>query len=383
MKLVAIVIGAVLVGACGDTTKVEKQCLDTSMMCGDTCVDVMSDQNNCGACGTVCGDTERCTAGACTAVQFPACPAGQTDCSGTCADTMVDANHCGTCDNACGPAAACYSGACETRVWEVLADSPVGLPMLSDFVDAGQPLVYATHGAAIYSYTFPTGGADTTGTWSAALATAPVLFIYDTPAWVGTTTYLLHDTSMYAYDTAGNSWSTPINATLTHSLTDAQVTHDDAGYVYAFASDQYLVQIKVSDNTATYVQGPNDLTAGEPRAAYDSLTKKVYLGDQDQPTGAFYAYDPTAQTFTALTAFPDPNGMNDAFCSDRKGHIFTANSGAGVGTDVWIYTAATNAWTQLPWLPWNHGDSASCTVSADGYLYFSNGNDSMLARIKL
>jgi len=35
------------------------------MQCGNSCVDVQSDNNNCGACGKVCGTGQTCSAGKC------------------------------------------------------------------------------------------------------------------------------------------------------------------------------------------------------------------------------------------------------------------------------------------------------------------------------
>jgi hypothetical protein len=43
------------------------ECADGSVACNGACVDLTADGLNCGACGTVCGDTESCQSGACTA----------------------------------------------------------------------------------------------------------------------------------------------------------------------------------------------------------------------------------------------------------------------------------------------------------------------------
>jgi hypothetical protein len=62
--------------------------------CGNgTCVNRDTDEDNCGACGTVCAAGEAC-------------------CAGTCADLQADAANCGECDNACGDTEACIGGAC-------------------------------------------------------------------------------------------------------------------------------------------------------------------------------------------------------------------------------------------------------------------------------
>lgn len=43
------------------------QCENGEFNCNDTCVDLMSDKNNCGACGTVCEGDEVCSDGSCSA----------------------------------------------------------------------------------------------------------------------------------------------------------------------------------------------------------------------------------------------------------------------------------------------------------------------------
>src|SRR5579871_3465562 len=68
--------------------KTDNECLPTSdggnqkmACCGHACVDVNSDNGNCGMCGTACGN--------------------QTCCAGTCSDTTTDLANCGMCGKAC------------------------------------------------------------------------------------------------------------------------------------------------------------------------------------------------------------------------------------------------------------------------------------------
>ena len=52
------------------------------LRCGDTCVDYLNDPNNCGACGTVCGEGTCCSGGVCAGL----CGDGLTWCGEQCAD---------------------------------------------------------------------------------------------------------------------------------------------------------------------------------------------------------------------------------------------------------------------------------------------------------
>ncbi len=42
-------------------------CTSSQLLCPGACIDPSTDANNCGACGVVCGDTETCQNGSCTA----------------------------------------------------------------------------------------------------------------------------------------------------------------------------------------------------------------------------------------------------------------------------------------------------------------------------
>jgi hypothetical protein len=71
-------------------------CPDNYEFCGETCVNVMNDPKNCGACGIVC-PTGTCNDGQC------ACNPGLTWCSPVCTNTNTDPNNCGSCGTVCDP----------------------------------------------------------------------------------------------------------------------------------------------------------------------------------------------------------------------------------------------------------------------------------------
>lgn len=81
---------------------------DHKLRCGEVCVDYLSDPNNCGACGNVCGDGTCCSNGNCVSL----CADGQIWCNGVCVDPSNDPGNCGTCGNACGEGSCCSGGAC-------------------------------------------------------------------------------------------------------------------------------------------------------------------------------------------------------------------------------------------------------------------------------
>jgi hypothetical protein len=278
---------------------------------------------------------------------------------------------------------ACSTGdAVPPAQWETLVTLPK-LCSFSDFTPSGQSLLYVSAGSgssAFYQYAFPSGG-NSQGVLS-SLTSYPSPNNYIGFGWYGSYLYFAQKNSMYKYDISGNSWSAPVT-TLTYTHKQAQTTADDSGYVYATSDSNYLLKYDTVNDTYEYIATPGDLGHGEPRAAWDPSTGRVYLADYYNTS--MYAYNPSDDSFTPLTAFPDASGVSDAFCSDRRGHIYTSiGNDSGSATDVWVYTEATDTWSQFsPSLPFAHGDSAACTISADGYLYFTNGETGDFARIKI
>ena len=119
-------------------------CGDDALDCGDgVCVDPQTDPDNCGGCGTVCGDDESCVDGSCSCL--PSCgdrECGDDGCGGTCGtcgddrlcgsggqclclgaldecddecvDVRTDESNCGTCGHECLVYEQCLGGACTT-----------------------------------------------------------------------------------------------------------------------------------------------------------------------------------------------------------------------------------------------------------------------------
>ena len=81
-------------------------CLAGLEPCGNECTDLSKDPANCGACGNACGATQGCVAGSC------ACPAGYDSCGADCVNLAADPANCGSCGNICPTGQFCQSGAC-------------------------------------------------------------------------------------------------------------------------------------------------------------------------------------------------------------------------------------------------------------------------------
>jgi hypothetical protein len=93
-------------------------CFEPSQVqCGESCVNYLDDENNCGTCGNVCGSGESCTNGNC----IPDCGASQFLCADgannpVCANVQSDPANCGGCGVVCSAGASCVGGACVASV---------------------------------------------------------------------------------------------------------------------------------------------------------------------------------------------------------------------------------------------------------------------------
>src|SRR5579871_1656762 len=84
-------------------------CQSPLFKCNGQCVDVLSDNNNCGTCGVICQNGETCQSGQCMG---GGCMNGQQMCNGFCTDTNSDPANCGQCGLACQNGQTCQGGQC-------------------------------------------------------------------------------------------------------------------------------------------------------------------------------------------------------------------------------------------------------------------------------
>jgi len=96
----------------------EVACPGGTSLCGGSCADTESDLSHCGACDSRCpsvaSGAPSCVAGVCV---VGSCSTSWADCNGDIADGCEtnlrgSTEHCGACGTACGPTEACNAGAC-------------------------------------------------------------------------------------------------------------------------------------------------------------------------------------------------------------------------------------------------------------------------------
>jgi hypothetical protein len=92
LRVISQCVGGKCVPRCTDKTV-----RDCNQIIEDGCeANVGSDPNNCGDCGVKCADGERCIDGHC------GCPPGKVQCGFDCVDIKTDDSNCGACDHVCG-----------------------------------------------------------------------------------------------------------------------------------------------------------------------------------------------------------------------------------------------------------------------------------------
>jgi hypothetical protein len=98
------------------TTPKPVVCPSDRRACGTNCTDVMTDVNNCGACGVSCGSTKSCQQGVC----LVRCSYYETGCPDGCHNLSYDSQNCGTCGNICPFGLACNNSVCAPPVTTVI-----------------------------------------------------------------------------------------------------------------------------------------------------------------------------------------------------------------------------------------------------------------------
>jgi hypothetical protein len=223
-----------------------------------------------------------------------------------------------------------------------------------------------------------------TNTWTPLTNALPIGDYWFSLAAVGRNLYgfQAYTNNIQKFSAATETWSVP--TTFTGSTAEyPTAVADVAGRIYGYLSNGNVVAYNPLTNTVAYygtsiptLRGNGSLY--ETRMAYNPGTNSLYLGGYGTPE--LYRFNLTTLSTTQLASIPESQ-LNDMFCGDRSGHIYAA--GDSGGATFWQYTIATNTWTQLPNLPFDHGNSGTCTVSEAGYLYAGSGDNSNFARIPL
>ncbi|CAM3083192.1 Stigma-specific protein, Stig1 [Legionella steigerwaltii] len=84
------------------------ECSTGTTSCNDSCVNLQTDNKNCGSCGNVCSTGSSCSSGQCV----PQCISPLTFCNNICVNTQTDNSSCGSCGNACPRGTSCNMGRC-------------------------------------------------------------------------------------------------------------------------------------------------------------------------------------------------------------------------------------------------------------------------------
>ena len=83
-------------------------CPSGQVSCNGKCVDLRSDEANCGSCGNTCDRAYSCNQGSCQLE----CPDVQLACGNVCVTPASNPSHCGRCGRSCGNGQYCSGGQC-------------------------------------------------------------------------------------------------------------------------------------------------------------------------------------------------------------------------------------------------------------------------------
>lgn len=107
-------------------------CAQSESVCAGACANLQSDRDNCGACGTQCGDGLVCSFGQCV----EGCENGLVNCGGSCVDPAADKNNCGGCGatdsmHVCVPDETCNNGTCGCGPSDIVCNGQCTNPQTS------------------------------------------------------------------------------------------------------------------------------------------------------------------------------------------------------------------------------------------------------------
>ena len=254
------------------------------------------------------------------------------------------------------------------KTWETLASGDDALYSLQSFHRLDEGAIFNMYPQVGYSYDIATNS------WS-TIASGPFARVWYQLAPYDGMLYGMAYNDIHSYDPATNTWTELAAFTGTDDY--AMTESDENGMIYSYNDEGELITYDALKGTVSYEDlGLGDLY--ETRIAYDPIDRALFLGAYYEPY--LYRYDLTSGTVTEMTSIPESQ-LNDIFCSDRSGHIYAAGNSSG--TTMWQYDIDTDAWSQLPDLPSDHGNNGTCTVSEDGYLYVGTGSGQAFYRIDL
>ncbi len=216
-------------------------------------------------------------------------------------------------------------------------------------------------------------------TWTTLTATGPWSTPWLQMAPVDDYLWAIRFGKVYKYETSTDTWTSV--TTISPTADDDNMTVADGdGVVYGHTysgSTGYIVAYDTTSGTTTYYSHSWG-SEYETRLAYDPDEHAIFFGDFSN--SSLYKLDLSSGTFSTMTSIPE-SMLNDIFCSDYSGHIYAAGNSSG--TTMYQYDIATDTWSAITSFPVSHGNTGSCLVSYDGWLYVSPGSSKDFYRLEL
>ncbi|MDP3722303.1 MAG: kelch repeat-containing protein, partial [Candidatus Omnitrophota bacterium] len=192
--------------------------------------------------------------------------------------------------------------------------------------------------------------------------------------WNGTTRF----NDLWVYDATANTWTQLTPTGPPSGRSDHTAVYDaTAKKMYLFGgttnggssgslSDLWIYDVAAITWTQLSPTGGPPGARGQHSAAFDSATKKMYIfgGWNVTALNNLWVYDVAANTWTSLTPTGGPSvgraGPTAVYDSTtKKMHVFGGYDGTNALSDLWVYEATANTWTQLtptgpPGVRWTH-----------------------------